>query len=122
MGSENIIPVAFFVCVAVVAALAMVGHHLYTVQRHQTLRAMVEKGAQIPPELLAPPRRPPDPNRDLRRGILLVCAGLGLGLFLLFEDGLDEAALGLIPIFVGVGYLIVAKLGRSPRSEQVFAP
>ena len=122
MNPEIIIPVAFFICVGFVAALFMVGHHRYTEQRHQTLRAMVEKGAQIPPELLAPPKQPPNPHRDLRRGILLVCAGLGLGLFFLIEDGWDEAALGLIPIFIGIGYLIVSRIERSPRGEQVLAP
>ena len=79
-------------------------------QRHQTVRAMVEKGVEIPPELLGEGKRPPSPRRDLRRGILLVCTGIGIGLFLLFEDGLDEAALGLVPILIGIGYLIVAKL------------
>ena len=42
------VPLGFFACVAVVVAVVMIGHHRHTVQRHQTLRAMVEKGMEIP--------------------------------------------------------------------------
>ena len=110
MSVEIVVPVAFFVCVAIVGVLVLIGYSRETMQRHQTVRAMVEKGVEIPPQLLGEGKRPPSPRRDLRKGILLVCTGIGIGLFLLFEDGLDEAALGLVPILIGIGYLIVAKL------------
>ena len=98
--------------------LFLIGHIRYTLQRHQTLRAMVEKGMEIPPQLLGQGKRPPSPRRDLRRGILLICAGIGIGLFLIFADGEEGAGLGLIPILIGVGYLIVATL-ESRRERQL---
>ena len=113
------VPLAFFACVAVVAALVMVGYHRYTVQRHETLRAMIDKGMQIPPELLgeAGPRGA-SPRRDLRRGILLVATGLGLGLFLLIGSGVQECLLGLIPAFIGAGYLVLYRLAtREPKLD-----
>jgi hypothetical protein len=119
---QVIVPIAFFACVAVVVALLVIGHHRLTVQRHETMRAMVEKGMEIPPGLLGAGSRPPSPRTDLRRGILLICAGLGIGLFLLFEEGRSEAMLGFIPAIVGVGYLIVAKIESSRAGEQTASP
>jgi Domain of unknown function (DUF6249) len=117
MNEDIVVPIAFFACVAVVGALVLIGYIRHTVQRHQTLRAMVEKGMQIPPELLGQGQRPPSPRRDVRRGILLICFGLGVGLFLIFADGEEGAGMGLIPILVGIGYLIVAALD-SRRERQ----
>jgi hypothetical protein len=116
MQVEIIVPVAFFACVAVIGALGLVGYSRHTAQRHQTLRAMVEKGMQIPPELLGQAKRPPSPASDRRRGILLICAGIGIIGFLVLAGGKDGASLGLIPILIGIGYLIVARLdGRRDR-------
>ena len=116
-GVEMSAVISFFVAVIAVAALIMVGHQRSNAQRHQTLRAMVEKGVTIPPRLLE--GAPRDPRRDLRWGILLVSAGIGIGLFLLFDEGAEEAALGLIPMLIGAGYLVLAKLEWSRPSEAV---
>lgn len=116
MQVEIIVPVAFFLCVAIIGALVLVGYSRHTAQRHQTLRAMVEKGMQIPPELLGHTKRPSSPASDRRRGILLICAGIGIAAFLLLSGGEEGAGLGLIPILIGVGYLLVARLdGRRDR-------
>ena len=76
---------------------------------------MIEKGADIPPELIAPPAAP---YADLRRGIVLIGAGLSLlilvGLVFGFETG--GWAVGLIPAFIGAGYLIIWRISK--RSES----
>ena len=41
-----------------------------------------------------------------------MCTGVGIGLFLFFEQGGREAMVGLIPVFIGLGYLIVYGLER----------
>ena len=121
-GAEVDIVLAFFVCVAVVVGLILFAHYRNAVQRHQTLRAMVEKGMEIPPGLLGPSARPASSRTDQRRGILLVCAGVGIGLFFLAEGGPQELLLGLIPAFIGVGYLIVAKIEKSRETSQPALP
>lgn len=73
-------------------------------QRHETIRLMVEKGAAIPPQLLVS-----DSTRrsDLRRGILLLAAGLGVTVFFAIVAHKEPAwSLGLIPAFIGAGYLL----------------
>lgn len=107
---EKQIALAFFLVVAVVIGLVLLAYYRVAVLRHQTLQAMVEKGMQIPAELLDQAARPGRASRDQRRGILLVCTGVGIALFLLADSGPEEAMLGMIPALIGVGYLIVARI------------
>src|SRR5207244_1931351 len=75
---------------------------------HRTVRMMVEKGQPVPPELLASPAGAPlRPWYDLRRGIVLLAAGVGLMMFFGISAGWDNGvwALGSIPAIIGAGYI-----------------
>lgn len=97
---------------------------------HETLRIAYEKGQPVPPELVEalvnepkvqqrPGRNSPD--RDLRRGIVMVFIGLGfaaaayalyLGISVFSETGAwitgeCVAATGAIPGFIGLAYLLL---------------
>ena len=88
-------------------------------QRHETVRLMVEKGAEIPSGLIAPPPKRPS---DLRRGIILSMAGLGLTVFLaVLPDARGAWAAGLTLLLIGVGHLLVWRLqgGRGPLSSAL---
>ncbi|AKJ05934.1 hypothetical protein ATI61_110320 [Archangium gephyra] len=78
-------------------------------QLHETVRLMVEKGAEIPQGMLAPvPRRKPS---DLRRGIILSTSGLGLAVFLGALPGASGAwGAGVTLLCIGVGHMIVWRL------------
>jgi len=103
-----IVPLAAFTSLfAIVSAVLYAGFRRDRV-RHETLRVMIEKGSAIPPELLVPPS-----GSDLRRGIVLLGAGLGLSVFFLafpLQRGLW--ATGAVPALVGLGFLIVWRLER----------
>jgi hypothetical protein len=96
--------------VAIVALFVALRHRRNRMM-HETLRAMVEKGVPIPPELLAGGgvARAGASNgaghgyRDLRWGLVLIALGVGVG----FMAG----KLGLIPFFIGVALLIVWLIG-----------
>jgi Domain of unknown function (DUF6249) len=92
-------------------------------------RAAVEHGQPIPPELLnAMPAQPvmPSPQRDLRNGVLWIAAGAGIALTglggrpffaaLLQGDGsalaIGIAALGAIPLTVGIALVVLSRLQR----------
>ncbi len=78
---------------------------------HRTVRMMVEKGQEVPAALLNPP--PAVRQRsDMRRGIVLLMVGLGLMLFLAAVNDWEGGAwsVGLIPLLIGAGYLLVWKL------------
>ncbi|MFL5352021.1 DUF6249 domain-containing protein [Archangium sp.] len=89
-------------------------------QLHETVRLMVEKGAEIPQGLLAPsPKRKPS---DLRRGIILSTSGLGLAIFLAVVPDTNGAwGAGLTLLLIGVGHLLVWRLqqGRGVLSREL---
>jgi hypothetical protein len=78
---------------------------------HRTVRMMVEKGQPVPEALLNPP--PAQRQRsDVRRGVVLTMIGIGVTVFLGAASEWEGGAwtLGLIPLLIGVGYLLVWKL------------
>lgn len=77
--------------------------------RNETLRIAIDKGAGIPHDLFV---KRPSPASDLRRGLVLIGAGLGLSVVfaVVHLDGQSSAGLwtvGLIPVLMGTAYLAV---------------
>ena len=89
---------------------------------HRTIRMMVEKGQPVPPALLAPPPPAQRQRSDMRRGVVLVMVGLALMLFFAAVNDWEGGAwaIGIIPILIGAGYLLVWKLegGRKPGTDN----
>jgi hypothetical protein len=94
--------------VLIVAVILYFGFSKSRMQ-HRTIRMMVEKGQAVPAELLAPPAPALRQRSDMRRGVVLTMVGIGvlvwLGAVNDWEGGIWS--LGLIPLLIGVGYLIV---------------
>ena len=78
---------------------------------HETAVRLAEKGQPVPPELFLGREQP---YSDLRRGVVLVAVGIALCIAL---NQLGEAwTIGLIPLFMGLGYVLVWKLeSRGPN-------
>jgi len=97
--------------VLMVAAI-MLFSYLKARSLHRTVRMMVEKGQEVPASLFAPP--PVVRARsDMRRGVVLTMIGFGLIIFLAaVNDGFrgGEWTIGVIPLMIGFGYLLVWKL------------
>jgi hypothetical protein len=112
-----LVPIAFFLCILLLVGTIQFLSFRKDRNKHQTLQLMVERGAQIPVELITPQKRQ---GSDLRRGLVLLGAGLGIGLFLLMtKDARNSGAfgLGLIPALIGGGYLLAWKLEGRQRAE-----
>lgn len=73
----------------------------------------LEKGQEIPADIFAPP---PKQVNYLNRGIICIAAGLGISLFLWLAtndfDRMRAASLGIIPFFIGIGYLVIYFLNK----------
>ncbi len=121
-GASNDVPaiayvatIGAFVTILAVVGLALYAGHIKARERQSTLRLIIERGGQIPPELISPPHRPVS---DLKWGILLLSFGIGLTAFLALVAGSTGWSVGLLPISVGVGYLVVWALGRNERMAR----
>ncbi|MEM7159221.1 MAG: DUF6249 domain-containing protein [Myxococcota bacterium] len=95
-----------FLGLAAVVVIAVGRMRLATEQRRlEVARRLIERGMELPAGLLTAPAR-----RDLRKGIVLVFAGLGLVVAGMMLGDRGMAAGGLIPAFIGIGYLISHRL------------
>ncbi len=88
--------------------------------RQETLRAMVDRGMQIPPGLIGDRARR---SSDLRSGLVLVGAGLGVSLaFALVhlngQSGSGLWSIGLVPMFMGGGYLVAWRVQARNTSDR----
>jgi hypothetical protein len=81
-------------------------------KRLDLARRLIEQGLEPPQDLLAAPAR-----NDLRRGLVLGFAGLGLVVagMVLGDRGL--AAGGLVPAFIGGGYLVSFRIAIGARGR-----
>ncbi|MFO7564463.1 MAG: DUF6249 domain-containing protein [Enhygromyxa sp.] len=100
-GGFRAFDLAFLAVVALIVISAIRFRHATTRRRLELARKMVEKGIEPPPELVGA-----QTGSDLRRGLVLVFTGVGLLLASLLGGGKDLSPAGLIPGFIGVGYLI----------------
>jgi hypothetical protein len=112
---EIVVPVAFFLTILLVVISTLVLRFRRHAQTQETLRLMIEKGAEIPPELLTPPV---SQYGDLRRGLILMGVGLSLSLLIGLVEGFGSGswAVGLIPAFIGASYLIVWRYSQRAGS------
>lgn len=113
----GIIFTTLFGAPVMVVAAVMFFSYLKSRSLHRTVRAMVEKGQEVPAALFAPP--PVVRARsDLRRGVVLLMVGLGLMIFFGAVNDWENGvwSLGVIPFVIGLGYLLVWKLeGRRDK-------
>lgn len=84
-------------------------------KKMETLVKVVEHGAEVDPELLKMLDEPSGPTIDLRKGLVWLALGIPLTIALFFANGGEEwevGLFGLIPVFIGIAYLIVMKYGH----------
>jgi hypothetical protein len=103
-----------FLGLAAVVVIAVGRMRLATEQRRLELaRKLIEKGFEPPEGLLSAPAR-----RDLRKGVVLVFAGLGLVVAGMMLGDRGMAAGGLVPAFIGIGYLVSHRLATAEANAE----
>jgi hypothetical protein len=100
--------IVFGVAVAIVAIL--VGHRQRALRmelRHRERMAAMDKGLELPPEIVDPALDPANARpRHLLRGLIWTFLGIALIAMLYNLAGHDEAWIGGLPLAVGLGYLV----------------
>lgn len=103
-------------------AATIIAYFYYNAQSkdklQKTLRAAIDKGQPLSEDLLRTLAGPSTGFRDLRKAVILIAFGLAIGIFGTIVDGgiTEVSAVGLFPGLVGVGYLVVWRLGKSENS------
>ena len=76
------VPLIVFTFIAVIVIWPSLMHYRQQRACLETIKALSEKGVPIPPELTAmltqDYRRPRTPDRDLRRGLIMIALGLAI--------------------------------------------
>ena len=91
--------------------IALITYYRFRRRREvqETIRIAIEKGQELPTEFLetiSSPKKRPKKDQDLRRGVVLIAVGLGIGIFgILVGD--DDAVgplmgIGSIPLLIGM--------------------
>ena len=102
-----------------------------TKARYETMRLLIEKGQELPPELLAPHRPPVPKNMTIEdyRGYAIgwgntfTCLGLGISLASYLSAGnWRAAAWGLVFVFLGIGSFINAAIIHRQIKKQAATP
>lgn len=81
---------------------------------HETITQYVAKDRDIPPEVLEGLHKETKPANNLQKGMIYLALGLGTGLALYLMGETNAAALGFIPLFIGIAYLFIWKLDTKP--------
>jgi hypothetical protein len=115
---EILIPLGFF---AMIAAIVIVPRYLKSQERQklqETLRASIEKGAELPPEIIqaltSDVKAAPSPYRDMRAGIIWLGVAVGfaaMGMAIQFEE--PDALYPLLGIAAFPGFIGLALIALS---------
>jgi Domain of unknown function (DUF6249) len=85
--------------------------------RYLLINNLIEKGSEIPKELIAPATK--SVRSDFHKGIILIALGISIIIVLLaLKIGSNFWTIGLMPVFVGIGYLISYKFDNLSRRKN----
>lgn len=123
-----------FICIVAIGGLIFESRRRRNQMLHETIRAMIEKGVPIPPELLSPQKAqfnppqspfdavfPSNKKSDLRAGLIMVAIGFGL---LFFFKAIDMKIwpVGFIFILLGFALLLVHRFEKKNAAKTEVAP
>jgi len=120
MDVEVLIPLSMFVGMSVVISLFFMYRYRARRDLQDTLRAAIEKGQELTPEIIDRLGTPPSAkDRDLRRSLVSFALAAGLAA-LSFGIGARDAeafqvllSLSAFPLFVGIAFFLMYRYGAN---------
>ena len=114
-----ILPIVLFTFILTILFIPFIFNYKKTKGRQLIINNLIEKGQEIPKELLLPQVK--TSRSDFHKGIILISFGLSISIVLLalkIPVNIHLWTLGLIPLFLGIGYVISFKLDQSNQSKS----
>ena len=111
-----LVPITFILGGFAVGIVAMIMRSHAKERTHRERMFMAEKGLPVPRELYEiPVEKRPSEFRGVRTllmvfGAILIFVGLGVMFALGVRDGMGEGINGLIPLLIGVGFLVAERM------------
>jgi hypothetical protein len=99
-----LVAVAGFAFTLLIVMLLMAFRRAQEHERYETIRRLIEKGAEIPKELLGVVAKE---GSDLRRGVIFISLGVGFVVFFTMGSG---SGVGALFVCLGLGYLLAWKM------------
>lgn len=122
-GMEGVIalfvPIVFFFCIALIFGLNFYFRHRSKRDFQATVRAAIDRGQELTPEILDQLGHPASPAKksDLRRGVMEITIGVGIMVCgWLISGNVDSArhffAIGAFPLLLGLAHLALWRFGE----------
>lgn len=120
---EDLVPIVLFLVIALTYCVKYYFAHRTRQDVQSTVRVALERGDPLTAELLDRLVQAPAPKRtDLRRGVVGICLGIGLGVFGLVLGEPDAVrpmlAVGMVPLLLGLAYIVLWRLGGDRSSDK----
>ncbi len=114
-----IIPIVFFGIILLIILVISYFRHQRMKKFFELYAKYAESGQPIPEMLMHTGLYT---NRlkkvsTLRRGVIWMAIGLGIILYFFISDNSNEWALGLIPLFIGIGYIVIHIFEKKDKTE-----
>ncbi|WP_297511533.1 DUF6249 domain-containing protein [uncultured Caulobacter sp.] len=118
MGPDIVVPVVGCMMIVAVVFLPLYFKNRERREMQATLRAAIEKGQPIPPEVIEAMTKtvklPPTRLRDLRTGVIWLAIGLGVAAATYFGNFTDHdgdfhgIGIACIPAVIGLAYIVLS--------------
>jgi len=108
-----LLPFLFVVLVLVVLANS---RNRESKRKYDLYMKSLEMGQTIPENFFEEPKKT-NPNSNLKKGILWFVVGAALLIYFVIVNEKDGLIVGIVPTFVGIGYLLVHKLDK-PKTDS----
>lgn len=85
---------------------------------HDTINQYLATGKEVPPEIIKHLQAPETPKNYLQKGLVWTGVGLGIILCFIVLGETEGAAIGFIPLFIGLAQLLIWKMEQRGTGAQ----
>jgi hypothetical protein len=113
-----IICIAPFLFTIIIIAIFSTVRNKESKRKHDLYLKSLEMGQTIPEHFFDSPKKPQSASSNLKKGVLWLAVGLALVIYFVTQHNNFALIAGLIPTFVGAGYLLVHFLEKPKNTDE----